>query len=80
MNLALSEVSKLDRREKLILKAVAKGAKSWSQVRRHIEGKMGVTIPKSSLTRRISKLEKLSIIKDYDFLDPIYREACKKLY
>ena len=40
---------------------------------------MGVTIPKSSLTRTIKKLEKLSIVKNYEFLDPIYERASKKL-
>jgi len=79
IQLALNEISKLDRRERLVLKAIAEGAKSWSSVRRYVEEKMGVTIPKSSLTRTIKKLEKLSIVKNYEFLDPIYERASKKL-
>lgn len=79
IQLALNEINKLNKRERLVLKAIAEGAKSWSSVRRYAEEKMGVTIPKSSLTRTIKKLEKLSIVKNYEFLDPIYERASKKL-
>ena len=79
IQLALNEINKLNKRERLVLKAIAEGAKSWSSVRRYVEEKMGVTIPKSSLTRTIKKLEKLSIVKNYEFLDPIYERASKKL-
>ncbi len=77
--IALSELAKLDKREKLVLKAIASGARSWSSVRRYIEEYMGTTIAKSSLTRTIRRLERLSIIRDYEFLDPIYEHASKKL-
>ena len=77
--LAINELGKLSRREKLVLKAIAEGAKSWSSVRKYVEEREGVTIPKSSLTRIIRKLEKLSIIENYRFLDPIYREAAKRI-
>ena len=79
VRLAVKELSKLRKREKLVLKAVAKGANSWSSIRKTIEEREGVIIPKSSLTRTIRKLEKLSIIKEYEFLDPVYREASKRL-
>ncbi len=79
VNLALKELSRLSRREKLVLKAVANGAKSWSAVRRYVEEVEGVSIPKSTLTRIIKKLEKLSIIKNYEFLDPIYARAAKRI-
>ena len=79
IQLALNEINKLNKRERLVLKAIAEEAKSWSSVRRYVEEKMGVTIPKSSLTRTIKKLEKLSIVKNYEFLDPIYERASKKL-
>ncbi len=79
VQLALSELDKLSRREKLVLKAIAMGAKSWSSIKRYVEEKEGIAIPKSSLSRIIGKLERLSIIKDYEFLDPIYREASRKL-
>ncbi len=73
------EIEKLSTREKLILKAIAEGANTWSSVRRYLEEKEGVTIPKSTLTRTIKKLEKLSLIQDYKFLDPIYSQAAKRL-
>ena len=79
VNLALEELNKLNTREKLVLKAVALGSRSWAEVRRYIEEKEGITLPKATLTRLIEKLEKLSIIKNYEFLDSIYGEASSKL-
>jgi len=79
VNLALEELDKLGRREKLVLKAIASGARSWSEVRRFVEEREGVSIPKSTLTRIIRKLERLSIVENYRFLDPVYREAAKRL-
>ena len=79
VNLALEELDKLGKREKLVLKAIASGARSWSEVRRFVEEREGVSIPKSTLTRIIRKLERLSIVEDYRFLDPVYREAAKRL-
>jgi len=77
--LALEELEKLSVREKLVLKAIASGSRSWSQVRNYVLERHGVALPKATLSRIIEKLEKLSIIKDYEFLDPVYREAAKKL-
>ena len=77
--LALQELGKLTIRQKLVLKAIAKGADSWSKVRRTIEQQTGETIPKSALTRTIRRLEKIGIIQDYRFLDPIYEKASQKL-
>jgi len=79
IGLAVDELSKLNPREKIVLEAIASGCRSWSQVRRFITEKYGLTIPNATLTRIISKLEKLSIIKNYDFQDPVYREAAKKI-
>lgn len=62
-----------------MLKAIAEGARTWGQVRRIVEERLGETIPKSSLTRIINKLESLSIIKDYEFLDNVYRDAAQRL-
>jgi len=76
---ALNELAKLSRREKAILKAIAHGARTWGQVRRFVEENLGESIPKSSLTRLIRRLELLSIVKDYEFLDGIYKEAAKRL-
>jgi len=79
VELAVEELSKLSTRERMVLRAVASGCRSWSQVRRFITEKYGLTIPNATLTRLIDKLEKLSIIKNYDFQDPVYREATKKI-
>ncbi|MEM3138313.1 MAG: ATP-binding protein, partial [Thermofilaceae archaeon] len=79
VELALEELSRLSEREKLVVKAVAHGCKSWAQVRSYIAEETGVVLPKATLSRIIEKLEKLSILKDYEFLDPVYREASKKL-
>lgn len=79
INTAVNELEKLSSREKLVLKAIAEGAHNWSSVRRYVEEKTGVTIPKSTLTRIIRKLEKLSIVENYEFLDPICREASKRI-
>jgi hypothetical protein len=79
VELVIEELSKLSTREKIVLEAVTRDCRSWSQVRRFIADKYGVVIPKSSLTRIINKLEKLSIIKNYEFLDPVYREAAMRL-
>ena len=79
VQMALNELNKLDWRGRMVLKAIAEGENSWSTIRRYVEEKRGITIPKSSLTRTIRKLEKLSIIENYRFLDPVYREASKRL-
>jgi hypothetical protein len=42
MNLALEELNKLSPREKSILKAIAEGANSWSEVRSFISEKRGI--------------------------------------
>jgi len=79
VQMALNELNKLDWKGRMVLKAIAEGENSWSTIRRYVEEKRGITIPKSSLTRTIRKLEKLSIIENYRFLDPVYREASKRL-
>lgn len=79
INLALDELKKLSIRERLVLKAIASNSNSWSEVRRYIEEKEGITLPKATLSRLIEKMEKLSIVKDYRFLDPIYKEASFRL-
>jgi hypothetical protein len=44
---------------------------SWSELKRRIESKEGVTLSTSVLDSVIKNLEKMSIIKEYQFLDPI---------
>jgi AAA+ ATPase superfamily predicted ATPase len=77
--IALDELSKLSVREKLVLKALANNAKSWSQIRDYILEKHGLALPKSTLSRHINKLEKLGIIRNYEFLDQVYKEAANRL-
>jgi DNA-binding transcriptional ArsR family regulator len=77
--IALDELSKLSVREKLVLKALANNAKSWSQIRDYILEKHGLALPKSTLSRHINKLEKLGIIRNYEFLDQVYKEAASRL-
>ena len=77
--IALDELSKLGVREKLVLKALANGAKSWGQVRDYILEKHGLALPKSTLSRLIDKLEKLGVIRNYEFLDKVYKEAASRL-
>ena len=76
---ALKELTHLRPRERLVLKAVASGARSWSEIRDYVESVEGVAIPRASLTRVVRKLERFSIIKDYAFLDPIYERASRRL-
>ncbi len=79
VQVAVKELERLDWKSKNVLKAIASGAKTWSSIRRFIEEKKKTTIPKSTLTRAIKRLERLGIIRDYEFLDPIYMEAARKL-
>ena len=79
VQIAVRELQRLDWKAKTVLKAIAEGARTWTSIRRFIEEKKKTTIPKSTLTRAIKRLERLGIIKDYEFLDPIYMEAARKL-
>ncbi len=79
IKVAARELQKLDWKAKTVLRAIAEGAQTWSSIRRFVEEKRKTTIPKSTLTRAIRRLERLGIIKDYKFLDPVYMEAAKNL-
>lgn len=79
IELSYEELIKLGYRERAVLKAVAHGCRTWGDVRRYVTENYGITIPKATLTRIVDKLERLSIIKDYEFQDPVYKEASKKL-
>lgn len=61
------------------LKCIAKGENSWSKLLSCMEKEEGSTISSSVLDNIIQNLEKMSIIKDYEFLDPVYKEASKLL-
>lgn len=79
IELAQEELKKLNPREKIVLKAIANGCKSWSEVYSYTADHYGIILPKSTLSRIIDKLEKLSIIENYRFLDPVYREASLRI-
>ncbi len=79
IRMAANELVKLGAREKLVLKAIARGARSWGRVKEFIEDREGTVIAKSSLSRTIRRLEKLNLIKDYKFLDPVYEKAALRL-
>lgn len=83
VELALSEMKSIvkerSRRYALVLKAIAEDMNSWSRIKRYVEEKEGTTISSSILSNIINSLEDMSIIKDYKFLDPVYREAALRL-
>ena len=83
VELALEELRNLvkERGERyaIALKGLAEGANSWGRLKRYIEEKEGRTISTSILHNIVKSLEDLSIVKDYEFLDPIYKEAAKEL-
>ncbi len=83
VKLAKAELEKLlrnrSRRCRLVLRAIAEGARNWSSVMRYVEEKEGRTVSKSVLYNAIKALEDMSIIRNYRFLDPVYREAAKLL-
>jgi len=62
-----------------VLRLIAEGCNTWSKLKRGLEEVEGVTVSTSALSNILRTLEKLSIVKDYEFLDPVYREASKTL-
>ncbi len=84
VGLAMEELKHLlkgrPKRYGLVLKAVAEGKGGWSEVKRYVEEREGCTLSTSVLHNILENLEKMSILKDYTFLDPVYREAAKLLY
>jgi AAA+ ATPase superfamily predicted ATPase len=67
------------RRYGLVLRAMAEGRRSWSDVKEYVEEKEGSTISSSVLSNILRNLEEMSVIKGYEFLDPVYKEAAKLL-
>ena len=80
---ALEELKSLVRgrspRFALVLKGIAEGRRSWTEVKRFVEEREGRTVSSSVLQNVLETLEKMSLVKDYFFLDPIYEEASKLL-
>ncbi|MGC9153945.1 MAG: AAA family ATPase [Vulcanisaeta sp.] len=67
------------KRTVLVLRCIANGSNTWSKVARCVEDLEGVSVSPTSLSNILNTLERLSIIRDYQFLDPMYREAAIRL-
>ncbi|WP_243671582.1 ATP-binding protein [Vulcanisaeta sp. JCM 16161] len=57
------------RRTALVLRCIANGGNTWSKVVKCVEDFEGATVSPTSLSNVIRTLERLSIIRDYEFLD-----------
>ncbi|MCR6692313.1 MAG: ATP-binding protein [archaeon YNP-LCB-003-016] len=83
VNMALSELKNLvagrSKRYATVLRGLAEGMNSWGKIKGYVEEHEGSTISSSILSNILRSLEDLSIIKDYEFLDPIYKEASLRL-
>lgn len=73
----VSEISA--RRYIYALRCIAMGENTWSKLMSCIERSEGSTVSSSVLDNIIVNLEKTSLVKNYEFLDPIYKEASKRL-
>ncbi|AWS00724.1 AAA family ATPase [Metallosphaera hakonensis JCM 8857 = DSM 7519] len=67
------------RRYKAALRCLAEGSDSWAKLKICLEETEKSTISSSVLANILHSLEKLSLISDYHFLDPVYEEASKRL-
>jgi AAA+ ATPase superfamily predicted ATPase len=83
IQLALEELKNLVKerspRFPTVLKGIAEGRRSWTEIKRFVEEREGRTVSSSVLQNVLEALEKMSLVKDYAFLDPIYEEASKLL-
>lgn len=83
VNTALEElrniVKERGRRYALVLKGIAQGARTWSSLKRYVEEKEGVTVSSSILHNVVRNLESMSIIQNYQFLDPVYSKAALRI-
>jgi len=86
VKMALGELEKIVKSGRLyghVLRAIAMGYKNWSLIKRAVEVWAGTSIHNKTLYYALSKLVDLSIIvkenEKYEFTDPIYREAAKRL-
>jgi AAA+ ATPase superfamily predicted ATPase len=61
------------------LKCLSQGKSTWSILKKCIESKEGATLSTSVLDSVLRGLERMSVIKGYEFLDPVYKEASAKL-
>lgn len=86
IELALDELKKIAKLSNVyghVLRAIAMGYRNWSYIKRVVEAWMGMQIHDETLRRALNRLIDMSIISkvngEYEFIDPIYREASKRL-
>ncbi|MDI9643316.1 MAG: ATP-binding protein [Archaeoglobales archaeon] len=86
VKIAVRELSSLIKGSRLyehVLKAIAVGYRNWKNIGYFAESRLGRPVYDKSLYESLQKLIAASIIEkrdtEYDFLDPIYREASKRL-
>lgn len=83
IGIALGELQNIVRergkRYALVLKGIAEGVTTWSSLKRYVEEKEGSVVSSSILYNILKNLEDMSIIYNYQFLDPIYREASLRI-
>jgi len=73
-------VKERGKRYALVLKGIAEGITTWSSLKRYVEEKEGIIVSSSVLYNIVKNLEDMSIIYNYQFLDPIYREASLRIH
>ncbi len=66
-------------RYKQVLRAIAEKRRSWTEVKRFLEEREGSTVSSSVLQNIMENLQRMSLIRDYSFLDPIYEAAAGQL-
>jgi len=83
VRLALGELKNLlsgrPERYKHVLRAIAEKRRSWTEVKRFLEEREGSTVSSSVLQNIMENLQRMSLIRDYSFLDPIYEAAAGQL-
>lgn len=86
VKVALSELEKIVKASRyygLIMRAVAMGFNNWTSIKRAIEAWVGGPIHNKTLFNGLNRLVDLSVLvkenEKYDFADPVYREAAKRL-
>ncbi|WP_243666318.1 hypothetical protein [Vulcanisaeta sp. JCM 16159] len=67
------------KRTVLMLRCIANGGNTWSKVAKCVEDFEGITVSLTSLSNVIRTLKRLGVIRDYEFLDTMYREAAIRL-
>lgn len=75
----IKNLRKISKRYITVLKCIAQGNDSWSKLKNCVERIEGSSISSSILSNVLNNLEKMSIIQNYQFLDPVYKLAVTSL-